>query len=99
MYGCDWNQEDEEFDPKEFYNLDFTLDMIIYSRIAYFREHFANEGTPCNFNSHEEWLDILDRILIGFKLSLTNDFPNPEEQKIINNARVLLTKIWSDLWV
>lgn len=41
------NQEDEEgFCDYEFFSLDHTLSLIIYSKLCYFREYIADIGTP-----------------------------------------------------
>lgn len=94
LYGIE-----EEFDPKDFYNLDLTLDMILYSYLACFREKYADIGVPSYFSSQEEWYNALDKILEGLKLALTKDFPTPEEYEFIHEARVLLVDIWPCLWI
>lgn len=45
------NQDMEEygFSSMEFFNLDHTLDLLIYPRLCYFRDH-------CDF-SHPRWND------------------------------------------
>ena len=90
---------EEEFDPKDFYNLDLTLDMILYSHLACFREEYADAGVPGRFSSQEEWYGALDKVLAGLKLALTKDFPTLEEHELIHEARVLLADIWPCLWI
>ena len=99
FFGYDSKDKDEEFDSKEFYNLDLTLDMILYSRLACFREKYAEIGIPGCYSSREEWYNDLDTVLKGLKLSLTKDFPTQEELDFIYNARILLADIWSCLWI
>lgn len=99
FYCYDRQGEREEFDSEEFYNLDLTLDMIIYSYLSHFRKHFSNAGTPGRYNSQEEWHKDLDTILRGLELALVNSFPSEEEQEQIHKARHLLANIWSCLWV
>lgn len=94
LYGIE-----EEFDPKDFYNLDLTLDMILYSYLACFREKYADIGFPSYFSSQEEWYNTLDKILEGLKLALTKDFPTSEEYEFIHEARILLADIWPCLWI
>ena len=55
------NEEDEEgFCDYEFFSLDYTLSLYIYSKLCYFKEHYAHIGTPgClspinNWNKSEE---------------------------------------------
>lgn len=41
------NEEDEEgFCGYEFFSLDYTLSLFIYSKLCYFREYIADIGTP-----------------------------------------------------
>lgn len=41
------NKEDEEgFCSYEFFSLDYTLSLYIYSKLCYFREHIADLATP-----------------------------------------------------
>lgn len=41
------NEEDEEgFCTYEFFSLDYTLSLFIYSKLCYFREHIADICTP-----------------------------------------------------
>jgi hypothetical protein len=99
FFGYEPEGENEEFDSREFYNLDLTLDMILYSRLACFREKYADAGVPSRFDSQEDWYDALDKVLAGLKLALTKDFPTLEEQDTIYNARILLADIWPCLWI
>lgn len=99
FFGYDAKGEEEIFDPQEFYNLDVTLDMILYSRLACFREKYAEAGIPGRYSSREEWYNDLDTVLKGLKLSLTEDFPTQDELDFIYNARILLADIWSCLWI
>lgn len=49
------NKEDEEgFCEYEFFNLDRTLSLYIYSKLCYFKEHIADIATPgclCSFDT------------------------------------------------
>ena len=42
FYCYDKQGEKEEFDSEEFYNLDLTLDMIIYSYLSHFMRLQSN---------------------------------------------------------
>ena len=56
------NEENEEgFCGYEFFSLDYTLSLFIYSKLCYFREHIADISTPgclCTYSyssfTHEE---------------------------------------------
>lgn len=100
------NMEDEEgFCEREFFSLDYTLDLIIYSKVSYFREHFAPIATPSFFTVHDEgtdsnqeWLDVLDEILYGFRLSILGMEDNPKERLAIERARQLFIQFYNCLW-
>lgn len=51
------NEEDEEgFCGYEFFSLDYTLSLFIYSKLCYFREHIADISTPgclCSYNNYK----------------------------------------------
>lgn len=50
------NEYDEEgFCGYEFFSLDYTLSLYIYSKLCYFREHIANFGTPGCLTPHNNW--------------------------------------------
>lgn len=108
-----YNKEDEEgFCDREFWNLDHTLDLIIYSKLCYFREHCATMVTPYCFcydengnhldNGNEEWLKTLDKIIEGLKLSVglyhQHGYADDEEMERIYEARKLLVEYWGALW-
>lgn len=50
------NEEDEEgFCIYEFFSLDYTLSLYIYSRLCYFREHIAVMATPGCLLPIKDW--------------------------------------------
>lgn len=76
-----WIPDEEGFVPADFWNLDQTFDMYIYSHLCYFKEHCANKGIPGVFsykNGKEipyekglkRWEKELDDMIEGFKLSI-----------------------------
>lgn len=64
------------FVPAEFYSLDSTLAMQIYSYLSYFRDNCADRVTPGRYignfidddEAHKEWLSDLEKIIYGYKL-------------------------------
>lgn len=47
------NEEDEEgFCDYEFFSLDYTMSLYIYSKLCYFKEHYAHIATPGRLTSH-----------------------------------------------
>ena len=95
----------------EFFNLGYTLDLYIYSKLCYFREYIAVICTPGRFISklgdrsnkdqekdNELWLSVLDQIIEGFKLSIAGDLNEAEDRYKIVSARQLLAEYWDCLW-
>ena len=104
------NQEDEEgFIPYEFFSLDHTFDLFIFSKMSYFREHIAPLTTPgCLLNiedrdkhdeaGHQLWLDIIDKIVEGFRLALVSDLSSGEDRFKIEEARRLFITYYDCFW-
>ena len=106
------NKEDKEgFCEREFFNLDYTINLYIYSKLCYFREYIADICTPGRFTSYlgketkasqqkdnKLWLDTLDQIIEGFKLAIVGELSNSEHRYKINRARFLLAEYWDCLW-
>ena len=66
-----YKPDEDGFIPAEFWNLDSTLAMYIYSHLCYFRDN-CNVGHPGNM-SEEKWNKILDDMIIAFKLLIEKD--------------------------
>ena len=65
-------QEDEDgFVYCEFFNLDTTMAMYIYSHLCYFREH-CNIAFPGGLDE-KQWNHILDSMIEAFKLQIVRD--------------------------
>lgn len=104
-----WESE-EGFCGYEFFNLDFTLSLFIYSKLCFFREFCADYGTPScicyhavteeeHENAHKFWLNILDEMIEGFKLSIAPGAANNGINNYkVNHARRLLAEYWDCLW-
>lgn len=97
-YNDPRNQDMPEygFSVYEFFNLDHTFDLLIYPRLCYFRDH-CNVGSPGGM-SFEEWNNILDSMIEGFKLSLTVDYATKNQQEKIDNALKLFAEYYHCLW-
>ena len=75
---------EEGFIDAEFFSLDNTLNMEIYSRLCYFRDHCLNAVPGCivakyggenedSDKAFEKWKEIIDDMIEGFKLKLIDD--------------------------
>ncbi len=80
------NKEDDEgFSIYEFFNLDYTLSLMVYSKLCYYREHIADIVTPGCLTGvrderklteeekeepHKKWIEIVDKMVEGFRISI-----------------------------
>lgn len=63
---------------KDIYNLDKTIARFVLPRLKFFKKH--KPGYPPGLNL-EEWKDILDKMILSFKLILDTSEPNFGELK------------------
>lgn len=103
-------QEDEEgFKHAEFFDLDYSLSLYIYSHLCYFKE-YCLVGHPANM-TFEKWQEILDSMIEAFKLLITQDDTygfehdrhtrnnlSKNRRKKINYGLKMFTKYYSHLW-
>ena len=61
-----WQRITRGFDDTELWNFDSTIVSFILPRLIEFRH--STYGFPANFQSIDEWYDILDRIIKGLDL-------------------------------
>lgn len=97
-----YKPDEDGFIPAEFWNLDSTLAMYIYSHLCYFRDN-CNVGHPGNM-SEDKWNKILDDMIIAFKLLIEKDetdyhsIESKNRQKKIRYGLRLFIKYLYDLW-
>ena len=97
-----YKPDEDGFIPAEFWNLDSTLAMYIYSHLCYFRDN-CNVGHPGNM-SEEKWNKILDDMITAFKLLIEKDetdfhsIESKNRQKKIRYGLRLFIKYLYDLW-
>ncbi len=104
--------EDEDgFKGNEFFSLDYSLSLYIYSQLCYFKENclfcYPSELTL------EQWEDILNKMIEAFKLMIIEDktfeqtmhlgvkeqkIISKNKQKKINYGLRLFIKYFRDLW-
>lgn len=104
--------EDEDgFKSSEFFSLDYSLSLYIYSQLCYFREHCLY-GYPNGF-TEEKWKDTLDKMIEAFKLIILTDqsfeqtmhlsigernIISKNREKKINYGLKLFAKYFRHLW-
>ena len=98
-----YKEDEEGFKPAEFFGLDLTLSMYIYSHLCYFRDNCL-VGHPASM-TFEEWKDILDKMIEAFKLLIEDDNINPwdevgskRRQHKIKRGLKLFIQYYSALW-
>lgn len=92
-----YKEDEDGFVPAECWNLDTTFAMYIYSHLCYFRDN-CNYGHPGNL-SEEQWNNILNKMINGFKLLITNEIDvSKTRRKKIDYGLRLFAKYFSALW-
>lgn len=97
----------EGFVPAEFFNLDTTFSMYIYSHLSYFRDH-CMYGCPGNM-TFEQWEKIIDDMITAFRLLLTEEESysiwddegkkqSKRRQRKINKGMRYFIKYYNHLW-
>ena len=91
-------QDEEGFVPIEFWDLDVTLAIYIYSHLCYFRDHY-NNGYPSGM-TEQQWNKCLDDMITAFKLLIQNDsnYKSKNRNKKIKYGLRLFAKHFTDLW-
>ena len=102
--GDDRYKPDEDgFVNAEFWNLDSTFAMYIYSHLCYFKEH-CNVGHPGNM-TWKQWNKCLDDMITAFRLLVEEDkitdyksMQSKNREKKINYGLRLFAKYIRSLW-
>lgn len=102
--GDDRYKPDEDgFVSAEFWNLDSTFAMYIYSHLCYFKEH-CNVGHPGNM-TWKQWNKCLDDMITAFRLLVEEDkitdyksVQSKNREKKINYGLRLFAKHMRSLW-
>ncbi len=89
--------EDVGLSEADTWEMDIVLAMDIYTYLRYFKDT-NNLSYPCEFNDMQEWVDILDKMIEGFGLIITEDEPSNRQQKKIKKSLSLFKKYFFDLW-
>ena len=83
---------------KDTWNLDMTIAQFIVPRLELFKK--VTDCYPSQFDSMEEWYEILEKMIAAFKvISCKTGIQRSEEEKsIINEGLDLFRKYYNDLW-
>ena len=98
-----YKPDEDGFIPAEFWNLDSTFAMYIYSHLCYFKEH-CNVGHPGNM-TWKQWNKCLDDMITAFRLLVEEDkitdyksMQSKNREKKINYGLRLFAKHMRSLW-
>lgn len=97
-----WKKQKEElgFDVRELWDLDFTIAHFIYPRLKYFRDNYAEIGYPGGLNNNVEWINILDKILLAFKIIIMSHKIDDidYDYKKVEEGLILFAKYFNNFW-
>lgn len=93
-----YKYDEDGFVPAETWNLDYTLACIIYSYLCYFRDHESMISTPGKFDTVEEWQEVLDKMIYGFKLYITKEKDDKTTAEELFKSFDLFEDYFPDLW-
>jgi len=94
-----YNPDEDGFVDAEFFDLDYSLSLYIYSHLCYFRDYCLC-GHPSSM-TFEQWKSIIDKMIEAFKLQITTDNEwnvSKNKQKKINYGMRLFIKYYNHLW-
>lgn len=86
------------FDISETWNLDGTIARFIYPRLKAFIEDVKNMGCYPGNMTFDEWLKILEDMLKGFELLVSDEIKTKDEDEIIEKSLDLFRKYFFNLW-
>lgn len=97
------------FRYEDCWNLNVAAAYFILVRLVHLRD--VDYCTPDTFFEYDEnwkilnakegaqrWHTVLDKMIRGLYLYITNDFPNYKEKKIMDKGFKLLCEHWRSLW-
>lgn len=99
-----YSPDEEGFVPAEFFSLDYSLALYIYSHLRYFKDNCLVGYPGCM--TFEEWSDTLDKMIKAFELIIKDDdqYPLWDKQsskrraRQINHGLKLFAKYFRHLW-
>jgi len=100
-----WKKQRDKygFDERDTWGLDYTLILLIYPRLKMYNEINIIDTSFHKVEYEDKkytYQECIDKILEGFEIYLTKNQLdlNKEEENKINDAVILLSKIWWLLW-
>ncbi len=83
------------WDDSDTWNLDKTVSEFVLPRLKRFKE--LNDGTPGTLQE-EEWLEIIDKMILAFELHSKKDIGTSEHQNEIKEGLSLFAEYYECLW-
>lgn len=89
---------EQGFDMSETWNLDGTIARFIYPRLkAFISDVKKMQCHPASIE-YEDWLNILNDMLKGFELLVSDDIKTNDENEVIERGLDLFRKYFFNLW-
>lgn len=92
-------REKRGFDNTELWSLEHSIVKFVYPRLKEFRR--ITPAYPSSFDTQEEWLKVLDKILIGFKAFIDVEgcfFGEKKSKKKFDEGFKVFTEYFLCLW-
>lgn len=83
-------KKDQGFSPDEIWSLRTNIALFLLPRLKYFKEY--NVSYPANLNSINEWIEILNKIILAFSSVLKDDSYIPEKYLDQYNENITLAR-------
>lgn len=83
---------------RDTWNLDMTIAKFVVPRLELFKK--ITDCYPGQFDSMEEWYEILDKMIAAFKVigCKTGIQRSEDEKSVVNEGLDLFRKHYNDLW-
>lgn len=91
-----FKKKESKIKPEEIYDLFWYISHYIRPRLEKFKE-VSNGQYPSNI-THEEWMNILQKMIDAFTLLEEKDHTTIEEDIIIDEGLELFVQWYRDLW-
>lgn len=98
--GTPWRSLDITFDPKDYWDIQSLLAEVIHAALVDFKNSRRMGYPSCDeINSMEEWDEILDKMILAFRLIKEDDIQVwIDRKKEIRKGKKLFAEYFESLW-
>ena len=93
------------YSEKDLWNLDVHLSELIYTRLVAFRDSRHLVAYPADFNSIEEWKEVIDKMIFAFeyyahedRFATSNHYAMKYDIERAEEGLQLFTDYFTSLW-